>query len=278
MNGGGERIAIDAERLAVGYDGRAVVSDLDVRLEAGDLLALVGTNGSGKSTLLKTVIGLLEPIDGSLSVWGRAPGSTPRRVAYVSQFRRTGFVLPLRTVDVVAMGRYAERGLFGRFTDSDRRSIEDAMTRLGIAELAGRAVAELSGGQRQRVYLAQALAHEADLLVLDEPTSGLDAGAREIYERVIAAERDRGVAILVATHDIGEAARATEVLLLAGRVVARGTPDEVLTAEHLLDAFGIGLRAVGGSVLAGEEPHAHGDPVGGLDRWADRGPKRPPPP
>jgi len=251
--------ALDADQLAVGYEGQAIVSGLDVRLEPGELLALVGTNGSGKSTLLKTVTGLLQPVSGSISVFGEPPGAQPERVAYVSQFHRGGFVLPLCAQDVVAMGRYAARGLFGRFTAADRALVGQAMERLGISDLGPQAVVELSGGQQQRVYLAQALAHRADLLVLDEPTSGLDAGAREVYERAISDERARGASVLVATHDIGEAERATGVLLLAGRVVAQGAPATVLTAEHLLDAFGIGLRPVGGSVLAGEEPHAHAE-------------------
>jgi ABC-type Mn2+/Zn2+ transport system ATPase subunit len=251
--------AVMAERLCIGYSDRAVVTDLSFGLPTGTVLALVGTNGSGKSTLLKTIVGLLEPVTGRLEVLGSKAGGSPKRLAYLSQFRSSGFVLPLRVRDVVRMGRFANHGLFGRMRRDDQLLVGDALERMGITHLADRSLSELSGGQQQRTYLAQVLARRADLLVLDEPTAGIDAAGRELYEAVIDEERQRGAAIVVATHDIGEAERAEQVVLLAGRVVAQGSPPDVLTADNLLDAFGISLRRVGGALLAGEAPHAHDD-------------------
>lgn len=247
-----------AEGLAVGYRGHAVVTGLDLRLDGGQILALVGTNGSGKSTLLKTIAGLLAPMAGRLEVLGAAPGRTPARMAYLGQRHSHDFVLPLRVRDVVRMGRFANHGLLGRMGRLDEELVDEAMARTGVEALARRPLADLSGGQQQRTYLAQALARRADLLVLDEPTAGIDAVGRDVYERAVLDERARGAAVVVATHDIGEAQRADAVLLLAGRVVAAGPPAEVLTPAHLLDAFGVGLQAVdGGGFLAPEEPHAH---------------------
>jgi ABC-type Mn2+/Zn2+ transport system ATPase subunit len=248
---------ITAEGLTIGYRSRAVVADLDLHLERGQMLALVGTNGSGKSTLLKTIVGLLPLIEGSITVLGQPPGRQPRRLAYASQFHQSGFVLPLRVRDVVRMARFANHGLLGRTGATDRDLVEEALDRMGISELAGRPLSDLSGGQRQRVYVAQALARRADLLVLDEPGAGIDVAGRDLYEAALDDERARGAAVVVATHDIGEAERADRVVLLAGRVVAQGSAGEVLTAENLLDAFGVSLRRVGGALLAGEEPHAH---------------------
>jgi ABC-type Mn2+/Zn2+ transport system ATPase subunit len=265
MNGP-RRPIVEAERLAVGYDGTTVVDELTFALEPGDELALIGTNGSGKSTLLRTIVGLLPPVSGGLRVGGMPERRRPTAVAYVGQSNQSDFVLPLRARDLVRMGRYAVRGLVGRFGPADEALVDEAMDRMGVAALASRPLRELSGGQRRRTYLAQALAHRAELLVLDEPTSGLDAAAREIYEVAIADERARGAAVVVATHDIGEAELASEVFLLAGRVVAQGPPPAVLTADHLLDAFGVGLRRVGEAVLAAEEPHAHHQPDAGRAR------------
>ena len=115
------------------------------------------------------------------------------------------------------------------------------MVEMGIAHLANHPLQSMSGGQRQRTYLAQVLAHEADLLVLDEPTAGLDLSGRERYRRVVAAALARGAAVVTATHDIGEASECDQVVLLNRRVVAHGPAREVLTAGQLLETFGITL-------------------------------------
>jgi ABC-type Mn2+/Zn2+ transport system ATPase subunit len=259
--------ALLAEALAVGYGRHAVVDGLGFALPAGASLALVGTNGSGKTTLIRTVVGLLAPVGGRLSVLGGAPGTAPARVAYLGQFRRAGFVLPLRAADVVAMGRFPARGLLGRMRAEDRRAVADAMARMGIADLADAPLPSLSGGQQQRVYLAQALAWGADLLVLDEPTAGLDPGGRALLAAALAAERARGVASIVATHDIRDAMEADLALLLAGHVVAFGPPAEVITKDALLATFGLALSATAEEGVLAMDPghhhdHEHGDEGG----------------
>jgi ABC-type Mn2+/Zn2+ transport system ATPase subunit len=248
---------VRADGLAVGYDGRPVVEGLDLDVGPGTVLALVGTNGSGKSTLLKTITGLVPAVAGHLEVLGGAPGTRARRLAYLGQFHTGSFVLPLRARDVVRMGRYADHGLLGRMGRVDEELVDEAMVRTGVDHLAKRPLADLSGGQQRRTYLAQVLARRADLLVLDEPTAGIDAAGRDVYEQAVADERARGATVVVATHDIGEAQRADAVLLLAGRVVAQGSPAQVLTPDHLLDAFGMGLHRVEGGLVVAEQPHAH---------------------
>jgi ABC-type Mn2+/Zn2+ transport system ATPase subunit len=248
---------VDARGLAVGYGGVAVVDGIDLVIDEGSLVALVGTNGSGKSTLLRTLVGLLPPVGGSVRVLGAEPGARPQRVAYLSQFHAAGSVLPLRARAVVRMGRFAEHGLVGRMTSRDDALVDEALERMDIAALADRAVRDLSGGQRQRTYLAQVLARRADLLVLDEPTAGLDLAGQELYEQAVREERARGATVVVATHDIGEAARADHVVLLAGRVVASGSPGDVLGAERLLETFGIALRGLGEGLVLTEQAHGH---------------------
>jgi ABC-type Mn2+/Zn2+ transport system ATPase subunit len=234
--------AIVAHGLAVGYRGEVVVDGIDVRVAAGASLALVGTNGSGKSTLLKTLVGLQPRLGGDLRVLGRAPGDSPRRVGYLSQFHASGFVLPLRAIDVVRMARFPNQGLLGRATGEDRDLVEWALERMGVVDLARSPLRSLSGGQRQRVYLAQVLARRADVLLLDEPDAGLDAAGREHYLDAFAGELRRGAAIVTATHDIGEAIEYAQVLLLARRVVALGPGRDVLTPDRLMETFGIVIR------------------------------------
>jgi ABC-type Mn2+/Zn2+ transport system ATPase subunit len=234
--------AIAARDLSVGYGGVPLVPGIDLVVPAHSSLALVGTNGSGKSTLLRTLVGLLPVVAGSLVVLGAPPGGAPRRLAYLGQFHASGFILPLRAVEVVRMARYPEHGLLGRLRPEDHDLVDWAMTTMGVADLARSALRSLSGGQQKRVYLAQALARRADLIVLDEPTSGLDAGGRERYLEAFAGELTRGAAIVTATHDIAEAIQYDQVLLLARRVIALGPGSEVLTADRLLETFGILVR------------------------------------
>ena len=125
-------------------------------------------------------------------------------------------------------------------TSEDDDIVRAAMKTMGVERLAGQPLRALSGGQQQRAYLAQVLAHRADLLVMDEPTSGLDAGGRELYLEALNDEICRGAAVVMATHDIQEeAALCHQVMLMARRVVAIGEPDKILTPDALLETFGI---------------------------------------
>jgi ABC-type Mn2+/Zn2+ transport system ATPase subunit len=248
-----------ARDLDVGYKAEVIIADINFTLSCGESLALVGINGSGKSTLLKTLVGLLPPLKGSINVLGKEPGKDPRRLAYLSQFHSSGLILPLRTIDVVRMGRFPEKGLFGRMTEEDDEIVQASMRRMGIEALQEAPLRALSGGQQQRVYIAQVLARRADLLILDEPASGLDAGSRETFSQILAEELARGAMAVIATHDIQDASECNQAMLLAKRVVAFGPGREVLTPEALLMTFGIVLVSQGpeGRIGVVEREHGH---------------------
>lgn len=234
--------AIRAQGLAIGHGRDPVVNDIELDVGGGSSLALVGTNGSGKSTFIRTLVGLLAPMQGSITVLDLPPGQAPARVAYLSQFHESAHILPIRAIDVVRMARFARLGLLGRPTAEDEDIVRWALEKMDGADLARLPLRDMSGGQRQRVYLAQVLARRGDLIILDEPTAGLDAGGRERYLDAFAAELERGAALVTATHDIGEAIEYDQVMLLAGRVVALGPGREVLTPDRLMDTFGIVIR------------------------------------
>ena len=229
---------ISADHLCVGYGKHPVVSGVNLELQPGSLLVLIGTNGSGKSTLLKTLAGLITPVHGDLHVLGEHAGKLPTRVAYLPQHPVSSHTLPLRVQDVVAMGRFAHLGLLKRASSVDREIVITSMRRTGIHEHSEKPIRDLSGGQQQRTHLAQVLARQAEILLLDEPTAGLDINGRTAVADLIASERARGVTVAMATHELADAEQATSVMLLAQRVVAMGTPQEALRDEYLRECFG----------------------------------------
>ncbi len=230
--------AIVARDLVLGYGRHVALQRADLEVPSASFTCLIGPNGSGKSTLLHAIAGLITPRNGDLEVLGRRPAESQRDVAYVLQAANVNDQLPVTVQEVVAMGRYARRGYFGRLKTGDKRAVKDAIDRLRIGDLRRRHLRELSGGERQRVFVAQGLAQEADLLLLDEPLTGLDIPAHERIDEVIEDEVAQGRTVVVTTHDIDEARRAHHVLLLAGRIVATGPPERALDPARLAEAYG----------------------------------------
>lgn len=218
--------------------------------------SLVGPNGSGKSTLLHAMAGLIEPTDGAVLVFGAQPGDA-RRVAYVLQAQHAPAHLPVTVREVVTLARAAQRGAFGRLRRADHVAVRNAIDRVGLASLANRHLADLSGGERQRAFVAQGVAQEAELLLLDEPTAGLDLTSAEQIRTVLSDERAAGRAVVVATHDLGDAATSDHVALLAGRLVASGPPGAVLVRRHLSAAYGGRLLDLDGDTVLVDDDASH---------------------
>lgn len=222
------------------------------------MTAVVGPNGSGKSTLLHAIAGLL-PVTGRIDVLGGAPRRARRHVAYVLQAQHASEHLLVTAREVVALARAASAGPFVPLNRSDRRIVDEAMRRLDVAGLARRHLADMSGGQRQRVFVAQGLAQQAPILLLDEPVAGLDLPSIQRIRDAIDHERAAGRTILVATHDLAEAARADHVVLLDGRVVAAGPPAEALAATHLREAYGGRILDLGDGAVVLDDGVHHDD-------------------
>ncbi|MGW0249908.1 zinc ABC transporter ATP-binding protein AztA [Nocardia goodfellowii] len=215
--------AIELSGVSAGYAGAPVLHEVTAAIPSAEVTALIGPNGSGKSTLLSVLAGVLTPRSGTMR------RTVPGRPAFVVQHTAVPTTLPLTVRETVAMGRWGVRGPWRRLTRADHELVAACMARLDITALAARRLDTLSGGQRQRTLLAQALAQESQLLLLDEPSAGLDSDAQEIISRCLAEIRAEGVTVVQATHDLDEAARADHCLHLRnGRLIAAGTPDEVL--------------------------------------------------
>ncbi len=246
--------AVTARDLVLGYGATVALDRSSFEIPAGVVTAVIGPNGSGKSTLLHAIAGLVDPLAGTFDVPARASGA--HRIAYVLQTTKVNDALPITVREVVTMGRYAGAGAYRRLGDADREAVATALARTGLQDLAGRHLHDLSGGQRQRVFVAQGLAQDHDLLLLDEPLTGIDLPTAQAIDAVIHDELTRGCTVVMTTHDLSEAQVADHVLLLAGRVVASGPPDEVLAARHLADAYGASLLHVEeGRVLIDDPAH-----------------------
>jgi iron complex transport system ATP-binding protein len=234
--------------IEVRIAGRALVSDVTLTVDRGEVVGLVGPNGAGKSTLLRAISGV-QPADGGIAIEGRPAADFDRRefarsVAVVQQLPEAP--PSMRVGDLVLLGRHPHLGWFEHESARDRQIARLAMTRAGCLGFADRELVTLSGGERRRAFIARGLAQEPALMLLDEPTANLDAGAQaEVCEllRELAAD---GVGVLVVLHDLTLAAAYCDrvVLLANGRVLDSGPPTEVITAEQVARMYGSGVTVV----------------------------------
>jgi ABC-type Mn2+/Zn2+ transport system ATPase subunit len=256
---------VSFERASFSYGDGLVAEDVSIELEAGAIVGLVGPSGAGKTTLLRGVLGQVRPVRGQVLVGGRPVGRTiPSRVGYVPQLESVDWNFPITVAEVVFLGRVADAGRLPWPSRHDRGEVMTLLARLGIDSLAGRQIRELSGGQQQRVFLARALIRRPDLLLLDEPTSGVDVRTRQEVLGLLRDLNDEGITILLTTHDLNAvAATLPEVVCINGRVVARGTPDEVFTPAVLRATFGsdmVVFRHDGLLLTADAPPHVADHP------------------
>jgi iron complex transport system ATP-binding protein len=238
-----------ASALEIGFRHRSVGRDITVALGPGRVACLLGPNGSGKTTLLRTLLGVLPPLAGSVTLDGRALGTWPaaqraKRIAYVPQASESYF--EFTALEMVQMGRAAHRRVFEPPGDADQAIAMRSLERLGIAQLAGTPMQRLSGGERQLVLVARALATEATFLLLDEPTAHLDFGNQARVLEELARLAAAGHGVLFSTHapDHAFAVGHEAWLMRDGRLLAAGPVDEAMTAAHLSELYGRPVQLV----------------------------------
>jgi len=272
---------VELSGVTAGYGGRPVLRDLDVAVEAGEFIAVLGPNGSGKTTLIRVLLGLLEASEGSVAIDGLEPRHARHLIGYVPQHRGFDADLPLRGRDLVELGLTGTRpGLPIRRTGV-RRQVDEVLELVGASEFAAAPVGLLSGGEQQRLRIAQALLGDPRLLLLDEPLLALDPGAQAgITELIDERRRSTGLAVLFVTHEINPILPVVDrVLYLVDGRAALGRPDEVMTTETLSMLYGAPVEVldVGGRtlVLAGDGEvsgllgHHHHDHEHGFDHDHD---------
>jgi len=238
---------LDARDISVHYNnGHVALENVTFHLGAGERVAVVGPNGAGKSTLFKVVAGVLQPNKGNATIFGSQP-TVHSCIAYIPQRSQVDWNFPVSVADVVMMGRSAKLGPLCWPKKQDWDFVNHALETVEIVNLSKRQISQLSGGQQQRMFIARALAQEAELMLMDEPLTGLDAPAQEGLLDLLDTLKNQNVAVMVATHDLEQAARHFDrIMLLNRKIVAFGSPSEVLRSDKLLEAYGGRLRPVDG--------------------------------
>ncbi len=247
------------KNVSFGYGDNRVLEAVDLRVDRGELVGVVGPNGSGKTTLLKLITGVLRPSGGHIETHGKdlmavSSKTRARLVSIVPQ--NPQLPLSFSVLDLVLMGRNPHLKLLQWERQPDVEIARRAMQLTETDHLEDRALATLSGGERQRAVVAMAIAQQTPLLLLDEPTSSLDlAHQLKVMDVVTQSRSSMDGAVLIAMHDLTLAAQYCErlVMLAHGRVLVEGSPEEVLTDENIFEVYGVHAHVI---------PHpVHGTPV-----------------
>lgn len=230
-------LAAELRGVSFAYpSGPRVLTEVDLSIAPGELVAIAGPNGGGKTTLVRLVLGLLEPTEGEVFLFGEPAQRFSRRstLGYLPQRAQVGTDTPVTVEELVSAGRLGAGRLLGPLRAADRQLVADAIERVGLTDLASRPLARLSGGQQQRAFIAKALAGEPTLLVMDEPTTGVDAESQEALATLLdRLHRELRVTVLYVSHEFGAIEPYVDRLVLVrGTVVFDGRPSDLPELWH----------------------------------------------
>ena len=242
------RSFVELEDVDFVYGATPVLERINLTVEPGDFLGIIGPNGSGKTTLLRIVLGLLPPARGSVRLFGHAPAAFRQwgRLGYVPQKATLDPGLPVTVREVVATGLLPSLGLFARIGKAERQRIGEVLGQVGMERHGAARIGALSPGQQQRVLIARALVSKPELLILDEPTGGVDPEAQtSFYALLHHLHRERDVTLILVSHDIGVVAKeVTKLACLNRRLIFHGRPGDFLGDAALAALYGPAVRVV----------------------------------
>lgn len=241
---------IKVNKLNFSYLGEKVLNNLSFSVDEGEYLGIIGPNGGGKTTLIKILLGLLKPASGEITIFDKPLqtfheyheiGYVPQRIAAHGEGN-----FPATVNEIVTSGFTADKHLFYRLTEGDKKVLEKIMDVTDITEFKHRLISDLSGGERQRVFIARALASEPKILILDEPTVGVDVSAqKQFYAFLKKLNETQGITILFITHDLDMIAReATKVLCLNHNLICYGLPSEAIDEKVMHDLYQADMKFV----------------------------------
>ena len=229
--------------LSVGYDGKALIRDITINVEKGEIVTLIGPNGAGKSTILKSITRQLKTIAGTVELDRQSLSSLSykalaTRMAVVLTERMKPELMTCR--DIVATGRYPYTGRLGLLTEQDEEKVSKAMEAVHALELSDRDFNAISDGQRQRILLARAICQEPEIIILDEPTSYLDIRHKlELLSILRAMAKEKGITVILSLHEIDLAQKISDkIICVKGETIGSyGTPEEVFTEQKIRELY-----------------------------------------
>jgi len=234
---------ISLENINFSYNNASLVlENINLEINAGEFIGIVGPNGGGKTTLFKLIMGLLKPTTGTVQVLGNSPESSRKLIGYVPQFSTFNRDFPISVKNMVLMGRLGNTRVVGGFTKQDKNIALQVLQKLEIEYLVNKPIAALSGGELQRVMIARALASRPKILLLDEPTANIDIHAEQnIFD--LLKEINKQVTILIVSHDIGFVSHYIKrVACLNKTLICHRT--SALSPEIIRQLYGDSIRAV----------------------------------
>lgn len=219
---------IQIENLSFSYERATILEDINLFVKKKTFLGIIGPNGAGKTTLMKIILGLLNPTQGTVKVFGKHPHEVSERIGYVPQHSLYDITFPITVFEVVLMSRLSNEKLCKRYTREDIEAASKALDTVEMCEFKNRQIGALSGGQRQRVFLARALASDPGLLILDEPLSGIDICLEFEFYELLKDLKEKMVIILI-SHDIGVMSHVVdEIACLNKRIFCHGDKEAAL--------------------------------------------------
>ena len=219
--------AIEFNHVTVKYGASVALEDITFAIDEGDYVGIIGPNGGGKTTILKTILGLVQPISGRVTILGVSPRKARPQIGYVPQIAQFERLYPINVMDVVLMGRLSKTPLFRQYSVKDKTLALESLALAGIADLRNHPLGRLSGGQIQRVMVARALAGQPKILLLDEPTASVDIRAEQNFYELLA-ELSKNMTIILVSHDIGVVSRQVKSLACLNRKLFHHGAKEIL--------------------------------------------------
>ena len=231
------------ENMIGGYGSANILNDCTISVKKGEIAVVVGPNGAGKSTLIKSILGILKPIAGSISIYGKPYIKQRKLVAYVPQKGSVDWDFPTTALDVVLMGTYGSLGWIKRPRQKEKKAALEALEKVGMLSLKNRQISQLSGGQQQRIFLARALVQNASIYFMDEPFQGVDATTEIAIINILKELRKAGKTVIVVHHDLQTVPEYFDwVTFLNVKKIATGPVKDIFNDENLTKTYGINYK------------------------------------
>lgn len=260
----GSNPVVVAKNLTVGYAKNPVWKNANFSVNRGEFVAVIGPNGAGKTTMFRMLLGLQQPIRGTINVFDAKPKRGNSKIGYIPQRHTIDNETNIECIEFIRLALSGNKWGFGLSSKEEKKAAADTLAAVGATDLAKKSLGSMSGGELQRIFLAEALVGNPEMLLLDEPLSNLDIKRiKDLVELMNKVVKSRNVTAFLVAHDINPLIQFLDkVIYIANGKVATGTPEEVLTSKKLSELYGTRVEVLrdsrGNIVVAGAEDY-HGE-------------------